>query len=77
MTVRRDAVEEAIGKWGMQHALLYEEDVGTGGFGNLPAPVEHQRIGIALTLGAVFLDGADHIKAGRLAPGAVRGSGLR
>ena len=46
---------------------LHEEDVGAGRLGDLAAPVEHQRVGIALALGPVLLDGADHVEPGRLA----------
>ena len=34
--------------------------------GDLPAPVEHQRVGIALALGAMLLERADHVEAGGL-----------
>ncbi len=53
----------------MQHPVLHEEDVGAGGLGDLPAPVEHERVGIARPLGFMFLDGADHVEPGRLARG--------
>src|SRR6478736_7292738 len=72
----RDAVEEAIGKRRMQHAVLDEEDIGAGGLGDLPPPIEHQRIGIAFALGTMLLDGADHIEAGGLALGR-RGARIR
>jgi hypothetical protein len=49
MTVRRvmpSRKQSGTGVW--IDAVLDEEDVGAGGFGHLAAPVEHQRIGIAL-----------------------------
>ena len=72
----RDAVEEAIRRRRMDDAVLDEEDVGAGRLGDLAAPVEHQRVGIALPLRLVLGDRADHVEAGRLRfDGAVAGIG--
>ena len=67
MTVRRvmpSRKQSGVGR--VQHAVLDEEDVGAGALGDPAAPVEHQRIGIARALGAVLLERADHVEAGRL-----------
>ncbi len=50
----------------MDLAVLDEENVRTGRFGNLPAPVEHQRVGVSLCFGCMFGQRADHVEAGRL-----------
>ena len=62
----RDAVEEAVGDRRVDLAVLDEEDVGAGAFGDAALPVEHHGVGIAFALGAVLGDGADHVEAGRL-----------
>ena len=72
-----DAVEEAIGDGRVDLAVLDEEDVGAGAFGNAALPVEHHRVGIALALGAMLGDGADHVEAGGLGGQARSGSGRR
>ena len=61
-----DAVEEAVGDRRVDGAVAGEEDVGAGAFGHAALPVEHHRVGIALLLGLVLGDGADHVEAGGL-----------
>ena len=43
----RDAVKEAVGDRRVDLAVLDEEDVGAGAFGDAALPVEHHRVGIA------------------------------
>src|SRR5208282_2201164 len=62
----RYAGEEAIGGRCMDFAVLDEEDVGAGTFGDAALPVEHHGIGIASLFGAMLGDGADHVQACRL-----------
>ena len=57
----RDAVQEAVGDGRVDLPAAGEEDVGARPFRHLPAPIEHQRIGIARPLGAMLLDRADHV----------------
>ena len=71
----RDAVEEAVRRRRVQHAVLDEEDVGARALGDAAAPVEHQRVGIAHALGAVLLQRADHVEPGGLGLGR-RGGGI-
>ena len=71
----RDAVEEAVRRRRVQHAVLDEEDVGARAFGDAAAPVEHQGVGIAHALGAVLLQRADHVEPGGLGLGR-RGRGV-
>src|SRR6185437_9684436 len=59
----RDAVEEAIGLRRVQLAVDREEDIGAGRFGDLAAPVQHQRVLVALGLGVVLGQRADHVEA--------------
>ena len=47
----------------MQLAVLDEKGIGARRFGNLAAPVEHQRIVIAAIFGRVLGHGADHVQA--------------
>ena len=72
----RDAVEEAVGLGRVDGAVLDEEDVGAGAFGDVALEVEHQRVGVAGPLGAVLFDGADHVEAGGLGAEG-RGGGSR
>ena len=67
MTVcRRDAVEETVGDRRVNFAVLDEENVRAGAFGDAAFPVQHHGVGIAFALGPVLGDGADHVEAGRL-----------
>ncbi len=68
----RDAIEEAVGRRRVDLAVLDEEDVGARALRHPAAPVEHERVGIALALGAMLLDGADHVVAGGLCAGRCR-----
>src|SRR5438445_13789348 len=52
------AVEEAIRDRGVDAAIFDEKDIGAGAFGDLSAPVEHHRVGIALALSLVLGNGA-------------------
>ena len=71
----RDAGEEAVGDRRVDLAVLDEEDVGAGAFGDAALPVEHHGVGIAFALGAMLGDGADHVEAGGLGE-ARRGRGI-
>jgi hypothetical protein len=46
-----DAGKEAVGDRRVDLAVLDEEDVGAGAFGDAALPVEHHGVGIALALG--------------------------
>ena len=61
-----DAVEEAVGQWRVKGAVAGEEDVGARAFGDAALPVEHHGVGIALLLGPVLGERADHVEAGGL-----------
>ena len=61
-----DAVEKAVRRRRVQHAVLRQEDIGAGGLGDLPAPIEHQRVVIAFRLDRMARQGADHVKSGGL-----------
>jgi len=60
----RDAVEEAIGRWGVELAVDDEEDVGAGGLADIAVPGQHQGVVKALGFGGVFGERADHVEAG-------------
>ena len=66
-----DAVQEAIRGWRVNDAVLDEEDVSAGRFGDLAAMIKHHRIGVALGFGGVLGNGADHVETGSLR-GALR-----
>ena len=59
----RQAVEEAIGGRRVEDAVLDEEDVGARAFGDAALPVEHEGVGVAAPLRAMFGDRADHVEA--------------
>ena len=67
-----DAVQEAVGRRGVDHPVAHQEDVGAGRLGDVAAPVQHQGVGVALPLGRVLGDGADHVEAGRLGRRSAR-----
>ena len=52
----------------MQFRSLHEEDVAARAFRDAAAPVEHERLGVTAAFGAMLLDRADHVEAGRLGP---------
>ena len=49
----------------MDHAAFGEENIGAGAFGHAALPIQHHGIGIALALGAVLGNRADHIETRR------------
>ena len=53
-TLAGNAVQEAIRDWRMDLAALREENIRAGAFCHATLPIEHHRIGIAFTLGAMF-----------------------
>src|SRR5207237_2983892 len=61
-----DAVEKAVGNRRVDFAVVDEEDVGAGALGDAALPVEHHGVGIALALGDVLGNGADHVEPGGL-----------
>jgi site-specific DNA recombinase len=67
-----DAVQEAVRRRRVQGAVAHEEDVRPRRLGDLAAPIEHQRVVIALRLRLVTRQGADHVEAGGLALGRRR-----
>ena len=70
----RDAVEEAVGDRRVDRAVLHEQHIRAGAFGDTALPVEHQRVGIAAPLRAVLGERADHVETRSLGEG---GRGLR
>ena len=67
MTVRRvmpSRKQSGVGR--VDHAVLDQENIGASALRYTAATIEHQGIGIAGALGAMFLDRADHIEPRRL-----------
>ena len=58
-----DAVQEAAGYGGVQLAVLNQEHIRAGRLGYQAAVVQNQGILIALSLGIVLRQRADHVKA--------------
>ena len=69
----RDAVQEAVRNRSVEFAVDDEEDIRAGGFGEIPAPVEHEGVGEAVRLGVVLGESADHVEAGGF---GVHGGGV-
>ncbi len=67
-----DAVQEAVGRRGVDLAVEHEADVGAGALGHLAAPVVHQGVVEALGLGLMLGQRADHVQAGGLGRGRRR-----
>ncbi len=57
-----DAIQEAVRRRRVNFALTDDEDIGAGSLSHPVLPVEHDRVGLALTLGNVLGDRADHVE---------------
>ncbi len=56
-------VQEAVGRRRVQRPIADEEHVGPRRLGHIAAIVEHHRVGVAVALGGVLGEGADHVQA--------------